>query len=278
MSGRTCREVPCDRIICPKQIREVFDLGAAEMDRSVRRHGVVQPLLVEPEGPDGFRLIDGESRLRSARRVGLTNVPIIIETGVLDPSRMIERQLLLNSIRRGHLAIEKSRNVNRWIEELGGTPEQAAEALGVTESAITKLRVLSRLPKAVQALLEVEKLAAATAYELSRLDDPAAQEELASLAVEKGLGRDAVAKRVAAIKAGRRPRVPRAGGRPRAAGIEAVLSGGRRIVFAGAKLESVEELSAWIDELSGKVRKARGKFSLPTFLGALRDAAEGRAS
>lgn len=277
MSGRKYLEVLLAQIVCERQVRESFEgAAAAELDRSIERHGILQPLLVVAEGTDRFRLVDGESRLRAAKRLGLATVPIVLDTDALDGARTIERQLLLNSIRTDHSPLERSRGVNRWIEEHDGTPAQAAEALGVTESAVAKLRVLSRLPDPVQRLLASGKLAAATAYELSRLSDSDAQESVAIEAARRGLSRDAVARRVRAFGAKQKDQ-PRA--RPaKARRVELHLSGARRLVFSGDGIDSIEDVIAWMDELAGKARKAKSSMSLATFVRLLDDQAKASSS
>ena len=54
----------------PRQPRRLFDEGALrELAASIRRHGVVQPLVVRRR-PDGWELVAGERRLRAARLEG----------------------------------------------------------------------------------------------------------------------------------------------------------------------------------------------------------------
>ena len=61
----------------PRQPRRLFDEGALrELAASIRRHGVVQPLVVRRR-PDGWELVAGERRLRAARLAGLTAVPCV---------------------------------------------------------------------------------------------------------------------------------------------------------------------------------------------------------
>src|SRR6201999_3466683 len=55
-----------------KQPRQVFDEDAlAELTHSIREFGVLQPVVVRPDG-DGYELVMGERRLRAAQAAGLT--------------------------------------------------------------------------------------------------------------------------------------------------------------------------------------------------------------
>ena len=49
-----------------------------ELTDSIKTHGILQPLLVRKD-QDGYELIAGERRLRAAKRVRLTQVPVVIK-------------------------------------------------------------------------------------------------------------------------------------------------------------------------------------------------------
>src|SRR4051794_17818610 len=62
----------------PHQPRRHFDETAlAELAASIKRHGVVQPLVVTPVKDDVYTLIAGERRLRAGKLAGLQTVPAI---------------------------------------------------------------------------------------------------------------------------------------------------------------------------------------------------------
>src|SRR5213076_1830945 len=59
----------------PYQPRKTFnEASIEELARSVRQHGIVQPLVVTRAG-DRYKLIAGERRYRAAQRAGLHSVP-----------------------------------------------------------------------------------------------------------------------------------------------------------------------------------------------------------
>src|SRR6476659_5981516 len=74
--GREVVEVPVDVVTPnPFQPRREFDEAALEdLTASVRRHGVLQPVVVRAVG-DGYQLVAGERRLRAARAAGLARIP-----------------------------------------------------------------------------------------------------------------------------------------------------------------------------------------------------------
>ena len=64
---RTVREIPLAEIESPTDDRAELD----DLERSIRRFGVLEPLLVGRPGPP-HRVIAGMRRLRAAQRIGLT--------------------------------------------------------------------------------------------------------------------------------------------------------------------------------------------------------------
>ena len=67
------RIVPIDKITPnPEQPRLAFDQETLdELAASIREHGVLQPILVRPIGPNTYQLIAGERRWRATKIAGL---------------------------------------------------------------------------------------------------------------------------------------------------------------------------------------------------------------
>jgi len=125
----------------PNQPRTVFSEDAlAELAQSIRRHGVLQPLSVRRiEG--GYQLIAGERRLKAAQLAGLTEVPCLVMRMSDKESGMIA---LIENLQRQDLDfIEEARGIGLLMERYHLTQEQAAQALGKSQSGIAnKLRLL----------------------------------------------------------------------------------------------------------------------------------------
>ena len=125
----------------PDQPRTCFpETALEELAQSIRRHGILQPLSVHRiEG--GYQLIAGERRLRAAQLAGLTEVPCLV-------MRMTDRErgmvALIENLQRQDLDfIEEARGISLLMERYGLTQEQAAQALGKSQSGIAnKLRLL----------------------------------------------------------------------------------------------------------------------------------------
>ena len=122
-----------------------------ELAASVRRHGVMQPILVRPIGAGRFEIIAGERRFRAARAAGLREVPVIVRDV---PDEQALAMALIENIQREDLnPLEQAQAVKRLIDEFRYTHEQAADAIGRSRSATTNLLRLLNLAEPVQTML-----------------------------------------------------------------------------------------------------------------------------
>ena len=111
-----------------------------ELCRSIRQHGILQPLTVR-RSERGFELIAGERRLRAARLAGLTEVPCIVLEVDLEQASLIA--LVENLQRRDLDFVEQARGIAQLIRMFGLRQEGCARRLGKSQSAIAnKLRLL----------------------------------------------------------------------------------------------------------------------------------------
>ena len=168
----------------PRQPRRLFDeAGLRELAASIRRHGVIQPLVVRRRA-DGWELVAGERRLRAARLAGLEAVPCV--EAEVDQRESALLALVENLQRQDLHYFEEAAAISDYIRRTGVTQEEAAEQLGRSPSALAnKLRLL-RLSPACQAALLESGLTERHARALLRLEDE--EERLAALrkAAEKG--------------------------------------------------------------------------------------------
>lgn len=168
----------------PRQPRRLFDEGALrELAASIRRHGVVQPLVVRRR-PDGWELVAGERRLRAARLAGLTAVPCV--EAEVDERESALLALVENLQRQDLHYFEEAAAIADYLRRTGATQEEAAAQLGRSASAVAnKLRLL-RLSPACQALLLEKGLSERHARALLRLEDQEERLAMARRAAERG--------------------------------------------------------------------------------------------
>lgn len=168
----------------PRQPRRLFDEGALrELAASIRRHGVVQPLVVRRRS-DGWELVAGERRLRAARLAGLATVPCV--EAEVDERESALLALVENLQRRDLHYFEEAAAIAAYLRQTRSTQEEAAAELGRSASAVAnKLRLL-RLSPACQALLLETGLTERHARALLRLEDEEERLLAARRAAERG--------------------------------------------------------------------------------------------
>lgn len=163
-----------DRItINPQQPRSHFNENALnDLAESIREHGIIQPLIVTKHG-DSFELIAGERRLRSARLIGLQEVPVIVR--VEQEQKKLELALIENLQRENLNPLETARAYRRLIDEFNITQEEAAKRVGKARSSVANALRLLQLPLEVQEALQAGQITEAHAKYLLGLEDRAKQ-------------------------------------------------------------------------------------------------------
>lgn len=118
----------------PNQPRQHFDpTSLDELVQSVREKGIIQPLVVRPNGDD-FVLIAGERRLRAATEAGLATAPVVIKD--VDDDEVLEMALVENLQREDLNAIEEALAYERLLARPGMTQQVIANRLGRNRSTI----------------------------------------------------------------------------------------------------------------------------------------------
>jgi len=142
-------EVAIDRISpSPLQPRRSFDdAKIEELASSIRNQGIIQPLVVRPNG-DQFELIAGERRWRAAMKAGLSRVPVVVRNAT--DHEALQLALVENLQREDLNAIEEANGYRRLQEEFHWSQEEMAAKVGKSRPAITNAMRLLALPAVVQ--------------------------------------------------------------------------------------------------------------------------------
>src|SRR5437763_12494666 len=151
--------VPIHEIVPnPEQPRRHFDDEAlGQLANSIRRHGLLQPLVVRRVA-GRYELIAGERRLRAAIRAGLERLPVVVREARAEDR--LELALIENVQRENLTPLEEAEAYRHLLDEYGLTQDELAERVGKSRPAITNTLRLLGLPDAVKALLEGGELAA----------------------------------------------------------------------------------------------------------------------
>lgn len=170
----------------PYQPRKTFNEGSIdELARSVREHGIVQPLVVSRFG-DRYRLIAGERRYRAAQKAGLTSVPVVIKDDLKEGDAL--QIALIENIQREDLnPIEEAMAYHQLHEEFGLTQEEISKRVGKERSTVANFLRLVKLPEPVKKLLASGQLSMGHARALLAVESPKKQEQLADRVVKRNL-------------------------------------------------------------------------------------------
>jgi ParB family chromosome partitioning protein len=169
----------------PDQPRtDLDDEGIRELAESLRRVGLLQPIIVRPLG-DQYQIIAGERRWRAARLAGLEKVPARIISATSAESLGLA---LIENLQREDLnAIEEARGYRRLLDEYQMTQAELADKVSKSRSTITNAMRLLDLPDEVQELVYQGRLTAGHARAILALPDDASRAKLAHKAMEEGL-------------------------------------------------------------------------------------------
>ncbi len=169
----------------PHQPRAAFDdEHLRELAESIKRHGVLQPVVVRRAG-DRYELVLGERRLRAAKLCGKTAVPAIVRE--MDDAESLKQALMENLQREDLNAVEEARGYELLRTEFSLSAKDIADMIGKDRSTVANcLRILA-LPNEVKDLIVAGRLTAGHARALLGIEGAAAQIEWARRIVSESL-------------------------------------------------------------------------------------------
>ncbi len=150
----TVSNISLDAIeVNPFQPRSDFNEEALDdLSKSIKVHGVIQPITVRKIGPKKFQLVAGERRLRASKLAGLTVIPAYVRE--INDQESLEIALIENIQREDLNAMEISINYKRLIDECDLTHETLGDRLGKDRSTVTNYLRLLKLPPEIQQALK----------------------------------------------------------------------------------------------------------------------------
>jgi len=173
------RIVPIDHIEPnPEQPRIAFDEETLnELSASIREHGVLQPILVRPIGPNTYQLIAGERRWRATRLAGLETIPALIEE--IDDDTAMEISIIENLQREDLSPLDEASMYDRMVREHGYSIRKLADKIGKDKGYLENRLRLADAPPEIRELVSLRKDTLSHAYELLKVEDPRKRRRLA---------------------------------------------------------------------------------------------------
>ena len=169
----------------PNQPRKHFDEDALrELADSIKKHGMIMPIVVNNMEGGKYMIIAGERRYRAAKMAGKTQIPVVVRSYT---DREIKEISLIENLQREDLnPIEAANAMKQLMDEYHLTQEELAERIGKSRPAVTNtLRLLSLTPEVID-LVSSGRLSAGHARALVTLPEDV-QYKLATDAVKDGL-------------------------------------------------------------------------------------------
>jgi ParB family chromosome partitioning protein len=242
----------------PLQPRMRFDPGSIEeLALSMRESGVIQPLLVVPEG-ETYKIIVGERRWRAAQKAGLRKIPVLIRQ--IPKERQLEISLVENLHREDLNPLEIAHVYQRLIREMNYTQEEIADRVGKDRTSVTNYLRLLNLPEIVQDYLSENKITMGHARALLALEEAESQISLAREIVRQNLTVREV-ERIISGRKGRRTadKKPGSDADLRAVEEELIKALGTKVAIVGNRKKGTIKISYFsLDDLNRIYGKIKG--------------------
>ena len=169
-----------------RQPRRRFEPEATSgLAESVRRQGLLQPVVVRPRPSGGYELIAGERRWRAARDAGLETVPALVREA--DDRESLLLALVENVAREQLSAVEEARAYAALIDEFGLSLGDVADRVGRSKPAVSNRLRLLELPEDVLWMLARGELTEGHARAVLAVPDDEGRKHLARRIVRGGL-------------------------------------------------------------------------------------------
>jgi ParB family chromosome partitioning protein len=183
-------EIDLDRIDAhPDQPRKAVDPETlAELAASIERHGLLQPVVVQPAGNDRYVLVAGQRRLLAHRELGRSRIAALLTAGDRDELALIE-----NLQRENLPPLDEAEALAALKQRHRYSQDELARALAKAKSTISELLSLNQLSDALKADIRAQPrpVSKSVLIEIARLDDVDAQSELWQRLKAGGTVRDA---------------------------------------------------------------------------------------
>ncbi len=138
----------------PNQPRKNFDEQALrELSDSIKKHGVIMPIVVNDNKDGTYMIIAGERRFRACKLAGRQTIPVVIRN--YTPREIKEISLIENLQREDLNPIEAATAMKQLMVDYKLTQDELAERIGKSRPAIANtLRLLNLCPEVISLVAE----------------------------------------------------------------------------------------------------------------------------
>ena len=147
-----------------------------ELQASIKRQGIIEPMIVRPVAHGTYELVAGSRRLKASQAIGMEEVPAIIRA--VSDQEALACSLIENVQRQDLNPLEEARGYARLLDEFGYTQEDIAAAVGKDRATIANLLRILKLPEEIQEGLRDGQISLGHAKVLLGVEGRAKQLEL----------------------------------------------------------------------------------------------------
>ena len=144
-----------------------------ELKASIKKSGVIEPIVVRPIAHGTYELVAGERRFRASQALGIQEIPAAVKA--LSDQEALELSLIENIQRDDLNPLEEAAGYSRLLNEFGYTQEDIAAGVGKDRATIANLLRLLALPEEIQQGLREGAVMMGHARALLSLEDRARQ-------------------------------------------------------------------------------------------------------
>ena len=170
LSKSALRHLPVDMLKPGKyQPRRGMNQEAlAELADSIRKQGIIQPVIVRTITAGNYEIIAGERRWRAAQLANLHEIPVVVRDISDEQATAVS---LIENIQREDLnSIDTAISLQRLVDEFKMTHESVATTVGKSRTTVTNLLRLLALPEQIKNMIQLGKLEMGHARALLTLD------------------------------------------------------------------------------------------------------------
>jgi len=169
------------------QPRKYFDADKIqELSESIKRHGLIQPLIVSKDkDTDVYHIIAGERRWRASMQAGLKNLPVVIKE--VTSKELMELAIIENIQREDLNPLEEAEAYEKLSKEHNMTQEEISESVGKSRPTIANTMRLLTLSDGVRKMIVDGSISAGHARCIAAIKDREVQNKIAALIVSLGM-------------------------------------------------------------------------------------------
>ena len=180
--NQNLQTIPLNKIVfSPGNPRKkINDKSLKELAASIKENGVLQPIVVRPNGTgETFELIAGERRGRASLQIGFVTIPAIVRTGDGD-GKILELQIAENLQRENVGYFEEAEALKRLREECDLDVSEIARKIGKSDAYVSFQLALCKMPPPVVEAMQNGWISKGVAWEISRLPNAEYQTKAAA--------------------------------------------------------------------------------------------------